>query len=388
MSVAVLSPNGQTTTSGVGPATTLLVATIQGLLIYEREAQGKPWALARRALVEFQISSVLHDPVSGRILAGTHGGKGLWASDDGGATWSQKTGGMDRPHVYMLVAQPRPEGTVIYCGTEPVGLYRSTDMGETWTDLPAVSDVPGNDRWTFPPPPHIAHVKHIAFHPAEPKTLYVCIEQGALLKSVDDGASWVELTDYENVALVEEKFRRDNHRVVIRPSNPQHLLLCGGEGLFRSLDGGITWEHLLTRQSRVGYPDAMFLDPRDENTVYLGGPGHAPREWAKERNADATVMVSHDFGTTWQERREGLPNPVVGNIEAMGLHQQGEQVLISVGTATGEVYVSENEGHHWERVAHNVPPISKAGHFRWFLTDERRLQIEEAMRGWKPAETV
>jgi hypothetical protein len=99
-------------------------------------------------------------------------------------------------------------------------------------------------------------------------------------------------------------------------------------------------------------------------------------------------MVSNDFGTTWQERREGLPNPVVGNIEAMGLHQQGEQVLISVGTATGEVYVSENEGHHWERVAHNVPPISKAGHFRWFLTDERRLQIEEAMRGWKPAETV
>ena len=109
MSVAVLSPNGQTTTSGAGPATTLLVATIQGLLIYEREAQGKPWALARRALVEFQISSVLHDPVSGRILAGTHGGKGLWASDDGGATWSQKTGGMDRPHVYMLVASPAPK---------------------------------------------------------------------------------------------------------------------------------------------------------------------------------------------------------------------------------------------------------------------------------------
>lgn len=388
MSVAVLSPNGQTTTSGAGPATTLLVATIQGLLIYEREAPGASWVLSARALTEFQISSVLHDPVSGRILVGTHGGKGLWASDDRGASWTQKTGGMDRPHVYMLIAQPRPEGTAIYCGTEPVGLYRSTDMGDSWTELAAISDVPGTDRWTFPPPPHIAHVKHIAFHADEPDTLYVCIEQGALLKSVDAGASWTELTDYENVALVEEKFRRDNHRVVIRPSNPRHMLLCGGEGLFRSVDGGLSWEHLLTRQSRIGYPDAMFLDPRDENTVILGGPGHAPREWAKERNADATVMISRDFGSTWQESREGLPTPVVGNIEAMGLHRQADGLLLSVGTATGDIYVSEDDGRQWQRVAENVPPISKAGHYRWFLTDERRLQIEAAMRGWKPAETV
>ncbi len=388
MSVAVLSPNGQTTTSGKGPALTLLVATIQGVLIYERTQKGQPWRLASRQLTEFQISSILHEPVSGRILVGTHGGKGLWASDDSGATWSQKTGGMDRPHVYMLIAQQRKEGLVLFCGTEPAALYRSTDLGDSWTELPGIRDVPDTDRWTFPPPPHIAHVKHLAFHADHPETMYVCIEQGALLKTEDDGKTWVELTGYENVALVEEKFRRDNHRVVVKPSNPQHLILSGGEGLFRSLNGGASWEHLLTRASRIGYPDAMFLDPRDENTVILGGPGHAPREWAKERNADATVLVSHDFGSTWVEKRNGMPTPVVGNIEAMGLHHQGEQVLLSVGTATGEVFVSEDNGENWQTVATNVPPISKAGHFRWFLTDERRLQIEETMRGWKPAEVA
>lgn len=388
MSVAVLSPNGETITQAEGPATKLLVATIQGMLIFQRDRQGMPWQIVSRALSEFAISSILHDPASGRILAGTHGGKGLWASDDGGATWVQKTGGMDRPHVYMLIAQPRKEGLVLYCGTEPAALYRSTDLGETWVELPAIRDVPGTDRWTFPPPPHIAHVKHLAFHPSEPRTLYVCVEQGALLKTEDDGASWVELTGYENAALVEEKFRRDNHRLVIKPSNPRHLLLCGGEGLFRSFDGGLSWEHLLTRQSRIGYPDAMFLDPRDENTVILGGPGHAPREWAKEKNADSTVLVSKDFGSTWAERREGLPTPVVGNIEAMGLHRQGDGLLLSAGTATGEVFITEDDGLHWEAVATNVPPISKAGHYRWFLTDERRLQIEEAMRGWKPLEAA
>ncbi len=388
MSVAVLSPNGETIAKGDVPATTLLVATIQGVLIYERDSQGKPWHLASRALTEFAISSILHEPKSGRILAGTHGGKGLWCSDDGGSTWKQLTNGMNRPHVYMLIAQSREDGLVLFCGTEPAALYRSTDLGESWTEMPSLRDVPDTDRWTFPPPPHIAHVKHLAFHAADPKTLYICIEQGALLKTVDDGATWVELTGYENVALVEEKFRRDNHRVVVKPSNPKHLLLCGGEGLFRSYDGGSTWEHLLTRQSRIGYPDAMFLDPTDENTVILGGPGHAPREWAKEKNADSTVLISKDFGTTWTEKRNGLPTPVVGNIEAMGLYQHSAGVFLSAGTATGEIFVSDNNGENWETVAVNVPPISKAGHYRWFLTDERRQQIEDAMRGWKPVEAA
>lgn len=384
MSIAVLSPNGGTVTAGQAPATTLFVATIQGVLRFERPGPDAAWTLTGRSLVEFQISSLLHIPGRDRLFAGTHGGKGLWASDDNGDTWAEVKGGMDTPHVYMLIAQSRPEGVAIYCGTEPVGLYRSYDYGDTWEKLPAVADVPGNELWTFPPPPHIAHVKHIAFHPDHPKTLYVCIEQGALLKSEDDGYSWVELTDYEDAAKVEEKFRRDNHRVVIKPSNPNHLLLCGGEGMFRSHDGGITWDHVLTRQSRIGYPDAMFLDPCDENTVIIGGPGNAPRDWRTSNTSDATVMVSTDFGSTWEERRTGLPANVIGNIEAMGLHHTGDDIMLTAGTATGEVYVSYDRAQSWEAIELNAPPISKAGHYRWFLSDERRAQIEDAMRAWKP----
>lgn len=388
MSTAVLSPNGGTLTTGDQPATTLFVATIQGVLHYGRSGQDAPWTLMGRSLLQFQISSLLHIPERNRLLAGTHGGKGLWVSDDGGATWNEVKGGMDTPHVYMLVAQPRPEGLAIYCGTEPVGLYRSFDMGDTWEKLSTVADVPGNELWTFPPPPHIAHVKHIAFHADHPQTLYVCIEQGALLKSVDDGKTWVELTDYEDAAQVEEKFRRDNHRVVIKPSNPDHLLLCGGEGMFRSYDGGKSWSHILTRQSRIGYPDAMFLDPCDENCVILGGPGNAPRDWRDRNSSDATVLVSTDFGTTWEERRNGLPVEVIGNIEAMGLHHVGDDILLSAGTATGEIYVSSDRGINWQTIENNAPPISKAGHYRWFLDDERRAQIEDAMRRWKSSQTA
>lgn len=383
MSVACLSPNGGTVTSGDGAATHLLVATIQGLLIYERALSDGSWKLVQHALPEFQISAVLHLPERGRILAGTHGGKGLWASDDFGASWVQQKAGLDRPHIYTVVAQRRADRTVLFCGTEPVALYRSDDFGDHWAEVSTLRDVPDQELWAFPPPPHLAHVKHIAFHPDESATWYVCIEQGALLKTVDDGASWFEQSSYESAAAKAEKFRRDNHRVVIRRSNPKHLLMSGGEGLFRSLDAGDTWQHLLTRDARIGYPDAMFLDPRDDNTVILGGPRHPPREWAAKKVSDATVLVSTDFGTTWQERHAGLPDPVVGNIEAMGLYHHGQSVMLSAGTATGEIFVSDDLGIRWQCIAEHMPPISKAGHYRWFMTDEMRLAIEDQMRAWK-----
>ncbi|WJJ94510.1 hypothetical protein [Neopusillimonas aromaticivorans] len=95
-------------------------------------------------------------------------------------------------------------------------------------------------------------------------------------------------------------------------------------------------------------------------------------------------MVSTDFGSTWQERRAGLPVNVIGNIEAMGLHHTGDDIMLTAGTATGEVYVSYDRAQSWEAIELNAPPISKAGHYRWFLSDERRAQIEDAMRAWKP----
>lgn len=355
----------------------LLVATVDGLHVFRRPAADAPWRLHARKLTGRHISALLWEPRSGLLLAGAHGDGGLWASTDGGEHWARRMDGIESKHIYCLAAQHRGDNTVLFAGTEPVALYRSDDLGAAWQGVPALERVPGQERWTFPPPPHVAHTKNVSSHPDEPTTLYVCIEQGALLKSIDDGESWFEESGY---ASEEDVFYNDNHRVLIKPSNPRELFLCGGEGLYYSADAGRSWEHLTGRDARVGYPDAMFIDPRDENVLYMAGPRHAPRRWGQDGIADPTVLRSPDGGRSWSEIREGLPARIVGNIEAMGLYHWDEEVMLVAGTATGEVFASENAGQRWSLVAEGLPPISKGGHYRWFVSAERRAAIEARMR--------
>jgi photosystem II stability/assembly factor-like uncharacterized protein len=376
-----LSPNGGDVTSAAAPALKLLVGTVRGVFALERNTVRENWTVAHAAMTEKHISSILHEPRSGLLFAGIHGNGGLWLSSDGGRNWKPRMKGLDKPHVYTLAVQYRGDKTVLFAGVEPPGLYRSNDLGETWHDLPGIMNVPDTDKWNFPPPPHIAHVKHIAFHPTDPRIYYLCIEQGALLKTVDDGQSWLETSTFE---AEEDYFRNDTHRTVMRPSNPDDVFLATGEGLYRSLDAGATWDHITFRTDRIGYPDVLYLDPRDESVIYLGGAGNAPRQWRKMTppQSNAGLIRSNDNGRTWIELTKGLPQPVVGNIEAMTMHHWGDQVAFFAGTATGEVYGSEDAGSSWQLLVADLPPISKAGHYRWFLTHEQRARIEDQMRSW------
>ena len=109
---------------------------------------------------------------------------------DGGLTWRDASAGLGHRNVYTLAVQYRGAATILFAGVEPAKLYRSDDLGASWTELGGLRNVPNTELWNFPPPPHIAHVKNVAFDPNAPATFYACIEQGALLKTVDDGRTW------------------------------------------------------------------------------------------------------------------------------------------------------------------------------------------------------
>jgi hypothetical protein len=303
-------------------------------------------------------------------------------SQDGGTHWAELTKGLTSRHIYTIAVQYRADRTVLWVGTEPPMLFRSDDLGESFVELPAIRDVPDTDQWCFPPPPHISHVKNVAFHPDQPQTLYVCIEQGALLKSTDDGKSWTELHGYEQPDM-DIKFRHDTHRVAITSADPDTLFLVAGEGIYVSRNAGQDWQQLQSRFDRIGYPDAMFIDPRNDQVVFVGGAGDAPREWRETRNARAGVIRSDDSGKSWTEMRSGLPDTVRGNIEAMAHHHAGAYLAILAGTAVGEVFLSEDDGRTWSCIADGLPPISKAGHYRWFLSEEERAAIVSKMWAWK-----
>lgn len=373
-----LSPNGNTLSETDRAARTLLVATTNAVYEFSRADAHSPWNSRAADILEgHHVSALTHEARSDLLFAGLHFQGGLLVSADRGRTWEARNIGLSSGHVYTLHVQYRGERTVLYLGTEPVMLYRSDDLGRSWTALPAVREVPETDKWFFPR--SAPHIKHIASHPAEPDTLYVCVEQGDLLKSTDGGRSWRQLASLDRP---DDKFRRDMHRVTLRKENPRELFLTTGIGLYHSADAGDTWEHLTDPSFPLGYPDPFFLDPTRPEVAYMVGAAANPNPaWAQTGTANPLIMRSADGGRTWQEAMDGMRRPVRGNIEAFALHHSLEAGLeLFAGTACGELYTSRDGARSWTLITDALDPVSKGPHFRHFLPSEQREAYEARLR--------
>ncbi len=376
-----LSPSGQQTTSGDGPATRIQVGTLEGVATLERAEPGAPWALTRRSLDDRHIAALVYEEGSNRLFAAAHTDGGLWVSEDGeGNSWRQLTDGLDRPHMYTMAARRRGDDVTLFLGTRPAALYRSDDLGESWSEIESIFDVADTDKWTFPPPPHIAHVKQIVFHPTEPDTIHVLIEQGAFLKSTDDGRSWTDIVAYSHP---DDASYRDLHRLTIKPDNPDQLVVVTGVGIYRTNDGGVTFERKTRRGESMGYPDFAFLDPDDDRVIYAGGSKLNPRSWYDTGKAYSSVQRSDDDGDSWTMLMNGLPDPMVGAIEGMSQHVWPGGMMLVAGTATGEVFATEDRGQSWQLLTDRATPVSKEDHHLPFISEEVRI-AELAKRGELP----
>src|SRR5690606_14076792 len=152
------------------------------------------WRETGGGLLGHHVGALAPDERAGRVFAGCQYEGGLGVSDEQGASWRPCNEGWEGGRIQSLALQQGGEDVGMWLGTEPPMLYRSDDLGESWRARPGMLKVHNNDKWTFPPPPHVAHVKNISFHPERPDDIFICIEQGALLHSPDAGENWDEVT--------------------------------------------------------------------------------------------------------------------------------------------------------------------------------------------------
>jgi photosystem II stability/assembly factor-like uncharacterized protein len=200
-----------------------------------------------------------HDP--DRVHVGTFD-DGVYTSEDGGDTWRQDERGLaDRRVMSVAVSPSHQEGgvSVLYAGTEPSNLYRSTDGGRSWQRLPALRELPSEPTWSFPPRPWTHHVCTIALHPTDPDRLAVGIELGGVMRSVDAGATW---QDHNPQAY------SDAHRLLSHPLAPGRLYEAAGQGIARSEDLGESWLRLDGGLDRH-YAWVQALDPVDPDLWYV-----------------------------------------------------------------------------------------------------------------------
>jgi photosystem II stability/assembly factor-like uncharacterized protein len=353
MIVAIcLSHAGTTSYSSDSPSDKLLIGSGNGVYTIKREG-AKAWQVAENSLEGSHVSTLLAEPASGLIFAGVYKG-GVFASVDSGRSWERRDQGLSEKDVHCINAVGAASRVKLYAGTEPAHLFESDDLGETWRELTVLRTVPSVSEWTFPAPPHHAHVKNIAIDPHEARIIYVGVEVGGLFKSEDSGQSWKELRG----------FYADVHRIVIRPSEPKWLYLCTGDGLYHSRDGGESWEHLTTNAMRIAYPDPLLIHAKKENLIFMAGAISTPGTWRKTHTADSRIAHSRNGGKTWEVLHHGLPEHLRANVEALAMEVWNGSGALFAGTTDGDVFYSEDEGERWSRIVNGLPPICKWGHSR------------------------
>jgi photosystem II stability/assembly factor-like uncharacterized protein len=342
-----------------GPPESVLIATLDGVIELARESTSGRWHVARHKLKGHHVGSLMIEPIRGAIFAGTHG-SGLYRSRDDCDTWEPVTRGLSSPHIFTLAYDVRGRDVTLYAGTEPAKLFKSTDLGNNWQELTGLTATPSVEKWNFPAPPHIAHVKHVVADPRDPLTLYVCVEQGALLKSEDGGSTFRELLFADAACIL----NNDVHRVVFNPANADEIYVDGGDGIFRSHDAGTTWERVADTKLRVAYPDQLFFDPDVPGTIFVVGGGSPPNIWRQTGNAAPAILRTQNGGRTWHQLKNGMSETFAGNFEATSLVRWPHGYGFIIGTSDGQVLASYDKGETWSEIANDISPISKCVHFR------------------------
>lgn len=358
-----LSPNGQNRFDGATAPDRLLVATAQGVSLLERN--GGAWRNAGTYLETMHSTTLTTLPGRAGVLVGTHGDGVLFSED--GTRWEPRNDGLAIRDVYSVAARARDGGIRLYAGTQPAALFESRDLGRHWTELPAMRQVPDTEAWTFPAPPRIAHTKMIVFDPRDADTIYLAVEQGAFLKTRDGGKIWREYSGYSRA---DDRAYRDVHQIMLVPSNPEIVYMTTGVGLYKSPDGGATWERLTGAEFRLAYPDHMALSP-DEKTLFMSGARTDPGVWRRNHVADSVVVRSRDGGKTWDTDPHGLDFAPRNNIEAMSLASYPGGYTVFVGDTEGAVHATEDGGESWVKIADALGPVTKGDHAALLRQDLR-----------------
>jgi len=336
----------------------LLVATMRGVALIDTAAHDRAWIKNRVTLEGSHVSALLYDTFGRRVYAGTHG-QGVFASADFGETWAEASSGLTLTNVFSLERSVHDGRPKLLAGTEPVMLFSSEDDEGTWQSHPGLENFPGSEKWTFPAPPHVAHLKSIALDPLDPDVYYACIEQGALLRSADAGRTWQEISSYSRP---DDPWYRDIHKIVPDRRDPRRLIMSTGVGIYRSTDGGTSWEKLTGEDFAIAYPDHLIVSPRDSATVFVSGATTTPNVWRATGTATAMVQRSRDGGSSWHQASNGLPLHGGAAIEAMSIGKDGNRFTLFVGNTNGEIYASYDEASSWSRIAAGLAPVSKAMH--------------------------
>lgn len=351
--------------------TLLMAGTRKGLWLGTSDEERRSWSWTGPHFPMEEVYSVLIDRRGDtpRLLAGCSSswfGPQVRRSDDLGATWTETPNGAIRfpedtgatlARVWQL--QPGADEAVVWAGTEPGALFCSTDRGETFSLVRGLWDHPHRPEWNEGFGGQAFHT--ILPHPHDPQSVLTALSTGGVYRTSDGGDSW----EASNTGIKAEFFPGERHypefgqcvhKVARDPEDPDRLFLQNHGGVYRSDDGGRTWQDIAAGlPAEFGF--AMVTHPRRGNTAYNFPIADAGGRWPV--GGRARVGRTTDGGVTWDLLGEGsLPDDYFCAVmrDAMCVDDHDPAGLYW-GGRNGSVFCSPDEGETWVEAHRDLPDV-------------------------------
>ncbi|MGD8295800.1 MAG: hypothetical protein PVH85_27410 [Desulfobacterales bacterium] len=317
----------------------LYIATAIGLFI-AAQTDGQ-WHIVKHSLKEQSLTSVA---VTGNvILAGSR--NGIWRSADNGQTWTESNRNLGIRYVRWMTSSATPSAAILV-GTEPAGIFVSRDSGITWNPNPEVSVLRDKYGWFLPYSPNAGCVRGFAIAESGPRLgrVYAAVEVGGVLVSDDGGEEWRLVEGSDGKPDLYREFgtmiHPDVHSIAVHPMSSDIVTAATGGGLYRSIDGGRTWNNIYDCYIR-----AIWVDPNDAHHIIAGPADGVSR--------NGRIEESFDGGRNWKPASEGMKVPWPRHMVDRFV-QVGDDLFAIL--SNGELRLKPLKEVRWQRV---LPEIAR-----------------------------
>ena len=378
----------------------VLVGTRKGAFILTADGKREKWEVSGPFFGGWEIYHMKGSPVDpDRIYASqTSGwfGQLLQASSDGGKTWFQpgvkpeeatpqfppvksnrfvydasaETGkpltthqwydGSQKPWEFKRVWNLEPSLTdpiTVYAGVEDAAIFRSTDGGENWHEMPGLRGHGTGPDWQ--PGAGGMCLHSIILDPSNPERIYIAISAAGAFRSDDGGQTWKPI----NKGLYSKYIPNPTaevghcvHHIAMNPARPDKLFMQKHWDVMRSDDAGDNWTKI-SGNLPTDFGFVIDVNSNEPETIYVvpikSDSEHFPLD------GKLRVYRSRTGGNEWEELGKGLPErDCYVNVlrDAMAVDKLDE-CGVYFGTTGGQVYVSPDGGDSWKAIVHDLPGV-------------------------------
>jgi photosystem II stability/assembly factor-like uncharacterized protein len=357
----------------------LLVGTRKGAFVLTADGKRSSWDVSGPFFGGWEIYHLKGSPVDpNRIYASQSSGwfgQVVQRSDDGGKTWSavgndfsydgtpgthQWYDGTPHPWEFKRVWHFEPSLTdadTVYAGIEDAAIFKSTDGGNSWKELPGLRGHGTGSKWQPGAGGLCLHT--IVLDPSNDQRLFVAISAAGAFRSDDGGATWRAINrglKSEGIPDPDAEVGHCVHRIAMHPSRPGVLFMQKHWDVMRSDDSGDNWREV-SGNLPTDFGFAIDVHAHEPETIYVvpikSDSEHYPPD------GKLRVFRSRSGGDEWEALTKGLPQKdCYVNVlrDAMAVDRL-DPCGVYFGTSGGQVYGSSDGGDTWAAIVRDLPPV-------------------------------